>query len=75
MVCLTYCHACQFGMHSEHIKDFDPAPPGVMGGAQCPCEGECVEKNKQPPISEPQKIDEFMTTSWEEFFKLTRGIQ
>lgn len=52
MVCLTYCHACQFGMHDDHIKDFAPAPPGVMGGFMCPCEGECVDDYKPSPIVE-----------------------
>ena len=49
MVCLTYCIACRYGQHDGHIKDFAPAPEGVMGGAQCPCDGECVAAYKPPP--------------------------
>lgn len=52
MVCLTYCQACQFGFHEDHVQDFAPAPPGVMGGFRCPCEGECVTRPRAVGMSE-----------------------
>lgn len=56
MVCLTYCIACAHGQHDGHIKDFEPAPPGVMGGSQCPCEGECVERYKPPALTDADPV-------------------
>ena len=44
MVCLRDCPACQYGRHSDHVENFAPAPSGVMGGAACPCKGECVSR-------------------------------
>lgn len=38
------CHACQAGDHKHHVRNYAPAPPGVMGGSMCACEGECVER-------------------------------
>lgn len=47
MVFLTYCWACKAGDHSGHHKVIQAVPPGMMGGTQCRCEGEC--KNFPPP--------------------------
>ena len=49
MVMLTDCPACQHGRHDDHVKDWSRAPEGVMGGYACPCEGECVQRERSRP--------------------------
>jgi hypothetical protein len=39
---LTLCLACQAGDHAHHQRVLQPVQEGVMGGAECRCEGECV---------------------------------
>lgn len=43
MVRLGTCPGCSVGNHKRHDRNYAPAPPGVMGGAMCPCEGECQD--------------------------------
>lgn len=51
MVMLTDCPACQRGQHDGHVKDWSPAPKGMMGGYACACEGECVEREQSRPAA------------------------
>lgn len=44
MVALALCPSCQWGDHEGHITQWNPAPPGVFGGQNCPCEGDCTDK-------------------------------
>lgn len=41
MVLLTLCIPCQHGNHDDHMEVIQAAPPGMMGGARCPCKGDC----------------------------------
>lgn len=36
------CPACQHGDHEHHTEVVQAVPEGMIGGAQCPCEGECA---------------------------------
>jgi hypothetical protein len=40
MVALIKCHACRAG-DCANCEGGGPAPEGVMGGTECPCEGKC----------------------------------
>jgi hypothetical protein len=40
MVLVHLCIACQHGDHAGHIQG-QKAPPGVLGGWECPCTGNC----------------------------------
>ena len=42
MVRLALCSACQFGRHDEHVRQVESVPKGMLGGVQCPCEGDCA---------------------------------
>lgn len=42
------CAPCQMGEHERHVKNYDPAPKGMLGGSVCLCEGECVERGPRP---------------------------
>ena len=42
---LGYCIACQHGRHERHREVIQAVPEGMMGGAKCRCEGECVERH------------------------------
>ena len=47
---MTYwgiCSSCQYGDHEHHIPVMQAVPPGVIGGAKCRCEGECVDGRYQ----------------------------
>lgn len=35
------CGACTRGMH-EHCQGRTPPPPGMMGGSECVCKGDCA---------------------------------
>lgn len=41
---LVWCIPCQYGAHEEHIEVIEACPPGMMGGASCPCQGECRQR-------------------------------
>ncbi len=43
MVALTLCIPCQYGDHEHHHEVVQVAPEGMLGGARCPCEGDCVD--------------------------------
>ncbi len=43
MVALSPCTGCRFGKHEDHVSNYAPAPPGVIGGFMCPCRGDCAE--------------------------------
>lgn len=42
MSTLAKCPACGMGEHDRHIEHWDKAPEGVLGGAHCPCNGDCI---------------------------------
>ena len=33
---------CEMGDHERHVEHWLEAPEGVLGGAHCPCPGECI---------------------------------
>lgn len=35
------CLPCQYGDHAGHHEVVQAAPEGGVGGARCPCRGEC----------------------------------
>lgn len=43
MAALAPCPSCQWGDHDGHIAAWKPAPPGVLGGFYCNCQGDCVD--------------------------------
>lgn len=45
MTLLHDCVACQYGLHDQHHEITQPVEEGVMGGARCPCTGDCAERN------------------------------
>lgn len=49
MVLLHPCQACEMGEHDKHHEVIQAAPPGMLGGAACPCKGECVDGRYCPP--------------------------
>lgn len=53
MVALHLCSACRFGRHEDHVKAFAPAPEGMMGGFECPCQGDCDTYVTVPAGSPP----------------------
>lgn len=38
---IVECLACQVGDHDNHYRVIQPVFEGVIGGAECHCEGEC----------------------------------
>lgn len=38
---LVKCMACRFGDHANQQRVVQAAPEGMLGGAECPCEGGC----------------------------------
>jgi hypothetical protein len=42
MTLRVLCSACQFGRHAEHQRVVQAVPEGMMGGAMCPCTGDCA---------------------------------
>jgi len=42
---LVDCIACQHGDHEGHVSGWN-AVAGRFGGWQCPCEGDCGERNR-----------------------------
>lgn len=45
MTLVTFCIPCQHGFHDQHREITQQVPEGVMGGAMCPCKGDCAERN------------------------------
>lgn len=45
------CTPCQMGEHQRHYRVVQAVPEGMMGGAICTCEGECLERG---PRYDPQ---------------------
>lgn len=43
MTLLHPCAPCEMGNHDAHHEVIEAAPPGMMGGIQCPCKGECID--------------------------------
>jgi len=41
------CIPCQHGFHEEHHRIVQTVPEGMMGGQECHCEGECVERERK----------------------------
>lgn len=41
MAYLTLCNGCADGDHSKHYSVVQVVPEGMIGGAVCPCDGEC----------------------------------
>jgi hypothetical protein len=50
------CIACQYGMHDEHVRVTQPVSEDVLGGAMCPCKGDCAERNAERIAAENQRI-------------------
>jgi hypothetical protein len=46
------CLACQNGDHDSHREWIQKPPPGLIGGARCPCQGECCEKPRKARLIE-----------------------
>ncbi len=44
MTAFVLCIPCQYGRHDAHYDVVQPAPEGGVGGARCPCKGECVDE-------------------------------
>ena len=42
MVLVGICAACQYGRHDGHTPVIQQAPPGMLGGAECGCTGDCA---------------------------------
>lgn len=40
----TECIPCQYGDHDGHHEVVQAVPEGMLGGAMCPCRGECRER-------------------------------
>lgn len=55
MVLLRPCWACQRGNHDEHTETVQAAPPGLLGGVECPCMGEC-DDGKYGPAQFPDLL-------------------
>lgn len=56
------CQACCRGMH-DLCAGREAPPPGMMGGSECICEGDCAKRvGKQPPdeLSKLIKLTEEM---------------
>jgi hypothetical protein len=43
------CIPCQHGDHAGHHRIVQTVPEGMMGGQECHCEGECVERAARRP--------------------------
>jgi hypothetical protein len=43
MTALVRCQACQAG-DCANCEGGRPAPPGMLGGTECPCKGDCAAK-------------------------------
>lgn len=43
------CIPCQHGDHASHHRIVQTVPKGMMGGQECHCEGECVERAAKRP--------------------------
>lgn len=41
------CIPCQHGNHDSHRRVVQTVPEGMMGGQECHCEGECVERERE----------------------------
>lgn len=50
MVAHTLCIPCQYGDHDDHYEVVQACPPGMLGGARCPCEGECRDRPHAVPL-------------------------
>lgn len=48
MARLSECDACAMGDHSRHYRVVEAVPEGMLGGAVCPCRGECVKRGPRP---------------------------
>lgn len=47
MAALALCGGCGSGRHDRHVEHWNNPGPGVLGGAFCPCKGDC----KPPDLS------------------------
>lgn len=47
------CSACRVGQH-DLCAGKQPPPPGMLGGSECDCDGNCGER---PPEPDPQIND------------------
>lgn len=56
MVELTECIPCQYGDHEHHQEVVQAVPEGMMGGARCPCTGECVGRERDDPKVIPAEL-------------------
>lgn len=52
----TLCSACRYGDHKHHVKVINAAPPGMFGGAGCPCEGECQDNPERDVAAEMRDL-------------------
>lgn len=54
---LTYCIPCQYGDHTGHYEVVQAVPKGMMGGAKCPCRGECAEHPSRAAAFESDRLE------------------
>jgi hypothetical protein len=56
MSTIANCPGCESGRHDQHVGSWD-AKPGLIGGAECDCSGDCAER-----VAEAQKR---MWSAWD----------
>ena len=60
MAWLGPCGGCSMGDHSEHVEHWNNPGPGILGGAFCPCAGDCKSPDLSAifgPRSKPREVD------------------
>lgn len=66
MVELIDCIACMHGDHDHHVEMIHAAAPGLMGGARCPCTGDCAERNERLPGPVATDASGYVWPTWRE---------
>lgn len=56
----TICYPCRLGAHDEHTPIIQRPPEGMLGGAACRCEGECVDGRYKVEIQGLDEIRKFL---------------
>lgn len=62
MVLIVACIACQGGDHSRCMGS--RTIPGMIGGTECPCQGECVEKRIGADEQELERLARALGGGW-----------
>ena len=50
------CYGCRKGIHAQHDPDWGLIP-GIIGGAVCPCKGDCAERRAMRMVPLPVDPD------------------